>query len=51
MKKTRKQAAKEIYELQKSMEAKPYSESTVYKRIFHVGDVWRMYGCGYDYTA
>lgn len=50
--KTRKQAAIELYGIQKSMEARPYSFNTVYRRIFknRLGN-WQFIGSAYDYTA
>lgn len=54
--KTRKQAAREIYECMKGYEKESaLSYSTIYRRIFRDGKVWRLVcGCNtshYDYTA
>lgn len=50
--KTRKQAAEELFSIQASMEARPYSYNTVYNRIFRnsLGN-WQLIGKGYNYTA
>jgi hypothetical protein len=49
----RQKAVNDIYELQKGMEAKPYSRATVEKRVFFdkTNGTYRMIGKGYDYTA
>lgn len=49
--KTRKQATDEIYSLQLTMEARPYSYNTIYRRVYRHGGAWRFIGRGYDYTA
>lgn len=49
--KTRKEAANEIYSLQKSLEARPFSYKTVYNRVYNNNGSWRFIGRGYDYTA
>lgn len=46
----RKQAAKELYDIQKCYEVKPLKLSTVYRRIFKAGGVWRLIGKAHDYS-
>lgn len=46
----RKQAAKELYDIQKYYEVKPLKLSTVYRRIFKAGGVWRLIGKAHDYS-
>ena len=46
------QATKEIFDLQKSMEARPLSIATIYKRVQKLPNGnWHLTGRGYDYTA
>jgi hypothetical protein len=33
------------------MEVRPVSLKTIYNRVFRSGNVWRLIGNGYDYTA
>lgn len=49
--KTRKQAALEIFHIYNAMEVRKVSLKTVYNRIYRNGNVWRLNGYGYDYTA
>lgn len=50
--KSRKNAAMEIFNLQKNMEARPVNYATIYKNITKLNNGnWHYCGRGYDYTA
>lgn len=51
MTKTRKQAAMELLPLYNSMEARKIKLSTLARKMYRSGNVWRCCGAGYDYTV
>ena len=44
-------AARELLPLYNSMEVRKIKLSTLSKKMYRYGDVWRCSGVGYDYTA
>lgn len=48
--KTKKQAALELLPLYNSMEARKNKLSTLMRKLWRDGNVWRCSGIGYDYS-
>lgn len=48
---TKINAAKKLLPVYNSMESKKVKLSTLYRRLYRSGDVWRCSGVGYDYTV
>lgn len=52
MKKTRKQAVKELWEAQCCYEVRPLALTTVYQRIYRLPNgSWHLIGRAHDYTT
>ena len=49
--KTRIDAAKELLPLYNAMEVRKVKLTTIYRKLFKSGNVWRCSGVGYDYTT
>lgn len=48
----RKQAAKELFDIQKCYEVKPLKLSTVYRKIYRLSNGnWHLIGKAHDYTV
>lgn len=47
----RTQAAKELYALQKCYEVKPLKLSTVYRKIYKLGGLWKLEGKAHNYSV
>lgn len=47
----RKQAAKELFEIQKCYEVKPLKLQTVYRKIYKVNGIWKLTGKAHDYSV
>lgn len=48
---SRKQAAKELHNIQKCYEVKPLKLSTVYRKIYRCGDLWKLSGRAHNYSV
>lgn len=48
--KTRTEAAKELLLIYNSMETRKVKLTTLRRKIYKSGNVWRCCGAGYDYT-
>lgn len=48
--KTRTEAAKELLPIYNSMEVRKIKLTTLSRKMFKSGNVWRCFGVGYDYT-
>lgn len=48
--KTRTEAAKELLPIYNSMEVRKVKLTTLRRKLFKSGGVWRCLGVGYDYT-
>lgn len=48
---TKINAAKKLLPVYNSMETRKVKLSTLYRRLYRSGDVWRCSGVGYDYTV
>nr|DAG58918.1 MAG TPA: hypothetical protein [Caudoviricetes sp.] len=44
-------AARKLLPLYNCMEVRKIKLSTLYRRLYRFGDVWRCSGAGYDYTV
>lgn len=47
----RKQAAKELFDIQKCYEVKPLTLKTVYRKIYKCGGLWKLSGRAHDYSV
>lgn len=47
----RTQAAKELFNIQKCYEVKPLKLSTVYRKIYKSGSLWKLCGKAHDYSV
>lgn len=50
-KKTRKEAARELWAIYCAYEVRPVKLATIYRRIWFDGSNWRLIGYAHDYTA
>ena len=49
--KSRKEAARELYNIYNSYEVRPVKLATIYRRIYRDGDNWKLVGYAHGYTC